>query len=92
MLQQQCHHVRVALLCCLVQGGVAQLQGRTEGAAISSGSLLAQKCPQAWSMRTAPLPHQPARCPWSTGHLCTLVLALTSAWCCSKNLTSLMFP
>lgn len=37
MLQQQRHDIRVALLCCLVQGGVAQLQERTEGAAISSG-------------------------------------------------------
>lgn len=47
MLQQQCHHVRVSLLCRLVQRGVTQLRGRTEGAAISSGSLLPQKCPWA---------------------------------------------
>lgn len=152
MLQQQCHNVCVALLRRLVQRGVAQLQGRTEGAAISSGSLLPQKCPRAShcasrlehegssllsgvskglcrtqhlprtvarlqqlpAMETGglgamsgqnwkqggrlSLPHQPACCcpvqkgPWSTGHLCTLVLALTPAWCCSKNFTSLMFP
>lgn len=31
---------------------------------------------------------------WELGvrYPCTLVLALTSAWCCSKNFTSLMFP
>lgn len=45
MLQQQRHNVRVALLRRLVQRGVAQLQRRTEGAAIRSGSLLPQKCP-----------------------------------------------
>lgn len=45
VLQQQCHHVRVALLRCLVQRGIAQLQGRTEGAAISYGCLWPQKCP-----------------------------------------------
>lgn len=47
MLQQQCHNVRVALLRCLVQRGIAQLQGRTEDAAFSSKTLLPHKCPQA---------------------------------------------
>lgn len=37
MLQQQRHDIRVALLCCLVQGSVAQLRETTEGVAVSSG-------------------------------------------------------
>lgn len=46
MLQQQCHNVRVALLRCLVQRGIAQLQRRTEDTAFSSRTLLPHKCPR----------------------------------------------
>lgn len=45
MLQQQCHNIRVALLRCLVQRGVAQLQRRTEGAAISFWESAAPEMP-----------------------------------------------